>query len=37
VIVTCPVNTSDLNFLGVGATVTLREEAWEPIDPYRSL
>jgi hypothetical protein len=37
VTVTCPVNTSDLNFLGVGATVTLREEAWEPIDPYRSL
>jgi hypothetical protein len=37
VTVTCQVNTSDLNFIGVGATVTLEEVAWEPIDPYRSL
>jgi len=37
VTVTCQVNTSDLNFIGVGATVTLTEVAWEPIDPYRSL
>lgn len=36
VTVTCQVNTSDLNFIGVGATVTLTEVAWEPIDPYRS-
>ena len=36
VTVTCVVNTSDLNFLGVGTSVTLTEEAWEPIDPYRS-
>jgi Flp pilus assembly protein TadG len=36
VTVTCQVSTSDLNFIGVGTTVTLREVAWEPIDPYRS-
>ncbi len=36
VTVTCVVNTSDLNFLGVGTSVTLTEVAWEPIDPYRS-
>jgi Flp pilus assembly protein TadG len=36
VTVTCQISTSDLNFIGVGTTVTLREVAWEPIDPYRS-
>jgi Flp pilus assembly protein TadG len=36
VTVVCVVNTSDLNFLGVGTNVTLREVAWEPVEPYLS-
>jgi hypothetical protein len=35
--VTCTVNTRDLTFIGLPLSVTLFEEAWEPIDAHRSL
>ncbi|HKA84731.1 MAG TPA: TadE family protein [Acidimicrobiales bacterium] len=35
--VTCTVDTRDLTFIGLPVSVTLFEEAWEPIDAYRSL
>jgi TadE-like protein len=35
--VTCTVDTRDLTFIGLPLSVTLFEEAWEPIDAYRSL
>jgi hypothetical protein len=31
------VNTSDLTYIGLPVSVTLTEEAWEPIDTHRSL
>jgi Flp pilus assembly protein TadG len=34
--VTCTVNVSDLSYIGFGPSVTLTEEAWEPIDAHRS-
>lgn len=37
VTVTCTVNTSDLTYIGLPVSVTLTEEAWEPIDTHRSL
>jgi hypothetical protein len=37
VIVNCDVNTSDLASVGVPGIITIREEAWEPIDAHRSL
>lgn len=37
VVVECTVNTSDLTFIGLPLSVTLSEEAWEPIDAHRSL
>jgi hypothetical protein len=35
--VTCTVDTRDLTFIGLPLSVTLFEEAWEPIDAHRSL
>lgn len=35
--VTCTVDTRDLAFIGLPLSVTLLEEAWEPIDAHRSL
>jgi hypothetical protein len=35
--VTCTVDTRDLTFIGLPMSVTLFEEAWEPIDAHRSL
>jgi hypothetical protein len=35
--VTCTVDTRDLTFVGLPLSVTLFEEAWEPIDAHRSL
>ncbi len=35
--VTCTVDTRDLTFIGLPVSVTLFEEAWEPIDAHRSL
>jgi hypothetical protein len=35
--VTCTVDTRDLTFIGLPLSVTLVEEAWEPIDAHRSL
>ena len=35
--VTCTVDTRDLTFIGRPLSVTLFEEAWEPIDAHRSL
>ena len=35
--VTCRVDTRDLTFIGLPLSVTLFEEAWEPIDAHRSL
>ena len=35
--VTCTVDTSDLTFIGLPLSVTMQEEAWEPIDAHRSL
>lgn len=37
VTVHCTVNTSDLTFIGIGPSVPLDAEAWEPIDPNRSM
>jgi Flp pilus assembly protein TadG len=37
VVVTCTVNTQDLTFIGLPISVTLTEEAWEPIDEFASL
>jgi hypothetical protein len=34
--VVCVVATSDLAYLNLGPRVTLEEDAWEPIDTYRS-
>lgn len=33
----CDVRTGDLALLGLPGVVTVREEAWEPIDTHRSL
>jgi Flp pilus assembly protein TadG len=35
--VTCTVDTRDLTYIGLPMSVTLFEEAWEPIDAHRSL
>jgi Flp pilus assembly protein TadG len=35
--VTCTVDTRDLTYIGLPVSVTLVEEAWEPIDEHRSL
>jgi Flp pilus assembly protein TadG len=35
--VTCTVDTRDLTYIGLPLSVTLFEEAWEPIDAHRSL
>lgn len=35
--VTCTVDTRDLTFIGLPLSVTLFEEAWEPIDAHRSM
>jgi TadE-like protein len=35
--VRCTVDTRDLTFIGLPLSVTLFEEAWEPIDAHRSL
>jgi hypothetical protein len=37
VTVTCTVNTRDLTYIGLPVSVTLTEQAWEPIDAHRSL
>ena len=35
--VTCTVDTRDLTYVGLPLSVTLVEDAWEPIDAHRSL
>jgi Flp pilus assembly protein TadG len=37
VVVACTVDTRDLTFIGLPVSTTIVEDAWEPIDAYRSL